>query len=109
MIFLAVGTGIGAGISFPMAAWCVARADIAGAVGWFALNPAHHEIYAQVGCWEAESAGPGLARRHNVTSAEEALRRRVRGMPLLSPRLQRQCGIYLAWALPISSASSTRK
>lgn len=72
VIFLAVGTGIGAGI-LSDGRLVRGASDIAGAVGWFALNPAHHEIYAQVGCWEAESAGPGLARRLNATSAEEVV------------------------------------
>jgi glucokinase len=39
-------------------------------VGWFAVNPQHREEYSRVGCWEAEAAGPALARRLNVASAE---------------------------------------
>jgi glucokinase len=72
VVFLAVGTGIGAGI---IAGGRLLRGsgDIAGAVGWFALNASQQEIYKQVGCWEAESAGPGLARRIGVASAEEVL------------------------------------
>jgi glucokinase len=72
VIFLAVGTGIGAGI-LSDGRLVRGASDIAGAVGWFALNPAYREIYAQVGCWEAESAGPSLARRLNATSAEEVV------------------------------------
>lgn len=72
VIFLAVGTGIGAGI-LSDGRLLRGAGDIAGAVGWFALNPAHREIYAQVGCWEAESAGPSLARRLNATCAEEVV------------------------------------
>lgn len=72
VIFLAVGTGIGAGI-LSDGRLVRGAGDIAGAVGWFALNPARREIYAQVGCWEAESAGPGLARRLNISSAEEVV------------------------------------
>jgi glucokinase len=72
VVFLAVGTGIGAGI---VAGGRLLRghSDIAGAVGWFALNPTQSEIYAQVGCWEAEAAGPGLARRFGVSSAEQVI------------------------------------
>lgn len=69
VIFLAVGTGIGAGI-LSDGRLVRGAGDIAGAVGWFALNPAHREIYTKVGCWEAESAGPGLARRLSADSAE---------------------------------------
>ncbi len=69
VVFLSVGTGIGAGI---IAGGRVLRGsgDIAGAVGWFALTPEQQEIYKQVGCWEAEAAGPGLARLAHADSAE---------------------------------------
>jgi glucokinase len=72
VVFLAIGTGIGAGI---IAGGRLLRGagDIAGAVGWFALNAQQQEIYKQVGCWEAESAGPGLARRTGAGSAEEVV------------------------------------
>jgi glucokinase len=72
VVFLAIGTGIGAGI---IAGGRLLRGsgDIAGAVGWFALNAQQQERYRQVGCWEAESAGPGLARRIGATSAEEVV------------------------------------
>lgn len=72
VVFLAIGTGIGAGI---IAGGRLLRGfgDIAGAVGWFALNAPQQEIYRQVGCWEAESAGPGLARRIGASSAEEVV------------------------------------
>jgi glucokinase len=72
VVFLSVGTGIGAGI---ISGGHLTRGtgDIAGAVGWFALNPQRQSIYREVGCWEAEAAGPGLARRLNVPSAEEVV------------------------------------
>jgi glucokinase len=72
VVFLAVGTGIGAGV-ISGGRLLRGSGDIAGAVGWFALNVQHQEIYKQVGCWEAESAGPGLARRVGATSAEEVV------------------------------------
>jgi len=46
---------------------------IAGAVGWFALAGAVREEYARMGCWEAEAAGPALARKAGFASAEEAV------------------------------------
>jgi glucokinase len=69
VVFLSVGTGIGAGI---IAGGKLLRGagDIAGAAGWFALTSEHQPIYKQVGCWEAHSAGPGLARLAAADSAE---------------------------------------
>jgi glucokinase len=72
VVFLAVGTGIGAGI-ISGGRLLRGSGDIAGAVGWFALNAQQQEIYKHVGCWEAESAGPGLARRVGAASAEEVI------------------------------------
>ena len=72
VVFLAVGTGIGAGI---VAGGHLLRGtgDIAGAVGWFALTSEQQEIYKKVGCWEAEAAGPALARRMSADSAEAVI------------------------------------
>ena len=58
VVFLAVGTGIGAGI---LSGGHLLRGvgDIAGAVGWFALQPNYRDIYREMGCWEAEAAGTG--------------------------------------------------
>lgn len=72
VVFLAVGTGIGAGI-ISGGRLVRGAADISGAVGWFALNPEYREIYHELGCWEAEAAGPALARRMGVNSAEEVV------------------------------------
>ncbi len=77
VIFLAVGTGIGAGII--SGGWLIRGAgDIAGAVGWFALDPRAKEIYKRVGCFEAESAGPSLARRAGGGVTTEAIIERAR-------------------------------
>ncbi len=71
VVFVAVGTGIGAGI---ISGGKLIRGveGIAGAVGWMALNPCFDERYSSVGCWEAEAAGPGVARRSGRASAQEA-------------------------------------
>ena len=77
VVFLAVGTGIGAGI-LSGGRLIRGAGDIAGAVGWFALQPEFKEAYKSTGCWEAEAAGPALARRAGAASAElvvEAARR----------------------------------
>ena len=62
VVFLAVGTGIGAGI-LANGKLIRGAGDIAGSVGWFALDPRRQPLYGQCGCWEAEAAGPALARR----------------------------------------------
>jgi glucokinase len=72
VVFVAVGTGIGAGILMDGRLIRGAE-DIAGAVGWLALNRGYRPIYEQVGCFEAEAAGPGLARRGNARSAEDVI------------------------------------
>mgnify|MGYP006300287317 CR=1 FL=1 len=60
-IFLAVGTGIGAGIL------CDGRvlhgqSNIAGATGWMALNRHYRSEYERFGCFEYHASGDGLAR-----------------------------------------------
>lgn len=59
-VFVAVGTGIGAGI---LADGRVLRCQrgIAGAVGWMALRRPHLPEYAACGCFEHHAAGPGIA------------------------------------------------
>jgi glucokinase len=70
-VFLAVGTGIGAGI---LAGGRLVRgsAGIAGAVGWFALDPRWREDYGRTGAFEAEAAGPAFALRAGRETAEQA-------------------------------------
>lgn len=62
VVFLAVGTGIGAGI-ITGGKLCTGSEDIAGAVGWFALTPEYREEYGHRGCFEAEASGDSVARR----------------------------------------------
>lgn len=58
-IFLAVGTGIGAGI---LVDGRIVRGagDIAGAIGWLALDRPYRDAYARCGCFEYHASGPGL-------------------------------------------------
>lgn len=60
-IFLAVGTGIGAGI---MIDGRVLRGsnDIAGAIGWLALDRPYQQKYVSCGCFEYHASGEGIAK-----------------------------------------------
>ncbi len=60
-IFLAIGTGIGAGI---LVDGQILRGygDIAGAVGWMALDRRFLDEYRTCGCFEYHASGLGLAR-----------------------------------------------
>jgi glucokinase len=59
-IFLAVGTGIGAGI---LADGHILRGahDISGAIGWMALKPTYQPQYKERGCFESHASGFGIA------------------------------------------------
>jgi glucokinase len=61
-VFLAVGTGIGAGI-LSGGRLVHGHEDIAGAVGWFGLNPEFKPVYADMGCFEAEASGNSVGRK----------------------------------------------
>ena len=58
-IFLSVGTGIGAGILID---GNVLRGqhDIAGAIGWMALNKPFKDEFIQCGCFESYASGEGI-------------------------------------------------
>jgi glucokinase len=92
VIFLAVGTGIGAGI-FSGGRLIRGAGDIAGAVAWLALDPCEKEIYKQLGSFEAES-GPSLGRR--AGTATEAVIERARGGDAAAQAIVREAVQYLA-------------
>lgn len=72
VVFLAVGTGIGAGMILDGKLYRGSE-DIAGAVGWFALNPDYKKEYGEMGCFEAEASGSSVGRRAiELLRAEEA-------------------------------------
>lgn len=60
-IFIAVGTGIGAGI---MVEGKVLRGsgDIAGAIGWMALEKPYKEKFTECGCFETKASGAGIVK-----------------------------------------------
>ncbi len=60
-IFLAVGTGIGAGILINGEVLQGAR-GIAGAIGWMALDRPFQNSYADCGCFESMASGEGIVK-----------------------------------------------
>ncbi|HEX9972420.1 MAG TPA: ROK family protein [bacterium] len=60
-IFLAIGTGIGAGILID---GVILRGhhDIAGAIGWMGLSRPFRNEYGSCGCFEYHASGEGIAR-----------------------------------------------
>lgn len=60
-IFLAVGTGIGAGI-LTDGRVLRGHGDVAGAIGWLALDRPYAPRYEHHGCFEDQASGPGLVR-----------------------------------------------
>jgi glucokinase len=60
-VFLAVGTGIGAGLLVDGRVLRGAG-DIAGAIGWLALDRPFRDAYVSCGCFEHHGSGPGLAK-----------------------------------------------
>lgn len=60
-IFLAVGTGIGAGI-LSDGRIIRGHGDVAGAIGWLALDRPFASRFVQHGCFEDQASGPGLVR-----------------------------------------------
>ncbi len=69
-IFLAVGTGIGAGILVDGRVLHGSQ-GIAGAIGWLALDRPYRPEYVECGCFETHASGNGIA-----NMAREAMARR---------------------------------
>lgn len=74
-IFLAVGTGIGAGILMDDRVLDGAH-GIAGAVGWLALDRPFRREYVDCGCFESHASGEGIAK---MAAATVARRKAYRG------------------------------
>ena len=69
-IYLAVGTGIGAGILVDGKILRGAH-DIAGAIGWLALKQPFEEKYISCGCFEHHASGEGIAKVAKEILAEQ--------------------------------------
>lgn len=74
-IFLAVGTGIGAGI-LANGRVLTGSHGIAGAIGWLALDRPFRPDYTACGCFEGHASGQGIAK---VAAALLARRKNYRG------------------------------
>lgn len=61
-VFIAVGTGIGAGILID-GHILHGASDIIGAIGWLALKPPYDHFYDACGCFETHASGDGLAKQ----------------------------------------------
>jgi len=61
-VFIAVGTGIGAGILVDDHV-LHGYSDIVGAIGWLALKPPYDKYWDQCGCFETHCSGDGLAKQ----------------------------------------------
>lgn len=70
-IFLSVGTGIGAGILVNGTILRGAH-DIAGAIGWMALDRPYKEKYTSCGCFEYHASGEGIAKVGRDYLAEQS-------------------------------------
>lgn len=73
-IFMAVGTGIGAGIIVDGRALHGADGCV-GATGWMALEPPYRADYDQVGCFEYYASGVGIGNRaRRIVKADKSYR-----------------------------------
>jgi glucokinase len=97
-VFLAVGTGIGAGI-ISGGRILHGHEDIAGAVGWFGLDPDFKPEYAAMGSFEAEASGSSVARK--------ARERLEKGRP--SAMLELACGAIDAVTAEIVAEAARRR
>jgi glucokinase len=102
VVFLAVGTGIGAGI-MVQGKILHGHDDLAGAVGWLALNPQFQMHYARMGCFEAEASGNSVARkareysdffRNREITSREVVKAAEAGDEMAA-RLLSEVGVYL--------------
>ena len=70
-IYLAVGTGIGAGILLD-GRIIHGASDIVGATGWMALEPPYKEEFVPVGCFEYYASGNGIGRQARLLYGDDS-------------------------------------
>lgn len=82
VIFIAVGTGIGAGIIVDGRSLHGAS-NIIGATGWMALAPPYKEVYDSAGCFEYYASGVGICNRaKDAVRDDKTYRGVLRQMPI---------------------------
>jgi glucokinase len=102
VVFLIVGTGIGAGIISGGRLVRGSR-ELAGAAGWLAVRDEFRPEYKSLGCFEAHAAGPAVRRiarklMDRDLSAEEVARMARRGNKA-AQKILREAGDYLGLGL----------
>ena len=85
VVFLAIGTGIGAGI-ISGGRLLRGSGELAGCLGWMATGSHFLPRYKDIGCLESHLAGPGIAReasriRKTATTTHELIQLARRGDP----------------------------
>jgi glucokinase len=97
VVYVAVGTGIGVGI-VAGGRLIEGAHGIAGAAGWMVVGAPWQEQYRSAGGWESEAAGPAVARRAGMESAE-AVAAAARAGDEKAREVLRQTADYLALGL----------
>ncbi|HEY1807215.1 MAG TPA: ROK family protein [Acidobacteriaceae bacterium] len=102
VVFLAVGTGIGAGILVD-GRLLRGSGELAGCLGWMAVCNEYLPQYRKVGCLESHAAGPGIGlaasrRLRRSVSAEETTRLAAEG-DRRARQVLRDSGVYIGLAL----------
>lgn len=102
VIFLAAGTGIGAGI-LADGRLLRGHGELAGSLGWMAVRDQYLPPYRKTGCLESHAAGPGIglaARRlfRRDISGPEVARLATEG-DRRAQQILEQAGYYLGLAL----------
>lgn len=102
VVFLAIGTGIGAGI-ISGGRLLRGSGELAGCLGWMATGSRFLAKYQEIGCLESHLAGPAIAQqasriRKTATTTRELIQLARQGDPKAKSVLS-QTGEYLGLAL----------
>ncbi|MGC1872989.1 MAG: ROK family protein [Acidobacteriaceae bacterium] len=102
VIFLAIGTGIGAGI-ISGGRLLRGSGELAGCLGWMATGTHYLSRYKDIGCLESHLAGPAIAREASrilktATTTRELIQLARQGDPA-AKKVIAQTGEYLGLAL----------
>jgi len=102
VVFLVVGTGIGAGI-ISAGGLIRGHGELSGCAGWMAVRDRFVRGYEKVGCLEYHAAGPGIARAAQRVFGEPITMRELvkaaRGGDAKAKQVLAAAGHYLGLAL----------